>query len=478
MATRFPRHFTYRSLEDIALEIERLGLDITLERELEEVFEPVFIGGRKLGNALAFHPMEGCDGTLDGRPGDLTFRRWRRFGAGGAKLIWGEATAVVEEGRGNPRQLYLCERNLQAFAELLSATRKAHREAFGSEADLMVGIQLTHSGRYSCRRPVIACHHPYLDTITRLNKNGRGSIPPDYPLVSDDELATLEDAFVRAAELAARAGFDFIDIKQCHTYLPGELLGAKNRPGKYGGSFRNRTRFIRNVLTKISDTLGGKVILASRINAYDGVPYRRDPESGIGVPVPLSLPYHYGFGVDENDPFREDLSEPIELVRLMKNLGVRMVNVSLGSPYFNPHIGRPYERPSEGSYIAPEHPLIGVDRHFRITGAIREALPDMAIVGTGYSWLQGFLLPAAEANLRRKRVTIVGIGRAALAYPDMVRDALRGGTIDTKRVCITASFCTDLMKAKDTERGQYPTGCVPRDKLYAELYKEYLRKRT
>ena len=98
-------YFKFRSLDDIRTECERLGLDLRFSDDLCPLFRPVAIGPLRAGNALCIQPMEGCDGTLDGRPDELTFRRYRRFGAGGAKLIWGEAAAVVDEGRANPRQL-------------------------------------------------------------------------------------------------------------------------------------------------------------------------------------------------------------------------------------------------------------------------------------------------------------------------------------------------------------------------------------
>ncbi len=466
------RYFKYKSLDDIRKEVERLHLDITFDENLDYIFKPVNIGDRVVGNAFAIHPMEGCDGSLDGKPEELTFRRWHRFAGGGAKLIWGEATAVVQEGRANPRQLCLNEKNLFAFEKLLSSSRAIHRERFGTDGDLLVGLQFTHSGRWSYQKPLIASHHPNIDAVTFTDAAKTKVVDADYPIVSDDYLEQLEDKFVDAAKLASKIGFDFIDIKQCHTYLLNELLSARIRVGKYGGSFENRTRFIRNVLLKINSELKDKIIIASRVNVFDGIPFMRDPKTGIGVPRKYDIPYRFGFGVDEMNPLDADLNEPIQLIAMMYDHGVRLFNISMGSPYFNPHIGRPYERPSEGSYFSPEHPLIGVECHFKLTEQIRSAFPDAVIVGTGYSWLQKYFINAAESNVKRKRVSIVGVGRAALAYPDFATDAFERGSLDSKRVCLTVSYCTDLMRSKKNELGQYPTGCVPRDDEYAEVYKE------
>lgn len=471
------KFFNYKSVNDIRNNVKELGLDIAFEEKLEEVFKPVKIGNRTIGNAMGIHPMEGCDGTLDGKPGELTFRRWRRFGEGGAKLIWGEATAVVPEGLANPRQLLMSEKNLPELERLLKETRSAHRTIYGNDGDLLVGLQLTHSGRYSYRRPLIVYHHPQVDSVTYVDKSRGITVSKDNPVLTDDELDRLQDAFLLAARRACKLGFDFIDIKQCHTYLLNELLGARIRGGKYGGSFENRTRFIRDVLARIRDELGNKVMIASRFNAFDGVPFRKDPVSGKGEPIPFETPYPYSFGVDQQNPLNEDLAEPLKLVRLLGEHGVVMVNVSMGSPYYNMHYGRPFERTPDDGYYPLEHPLVGVARHFRITGAIQQAFPELVVVGTGYSWLRQFLLNAGEANIRRKRVTIVATGRGAIAYPDYAKDARETGALKSSKVCLAISYCTNLMRSKNNELGQYPTGCVPRDEVYAPIYKEVLAKK-
>lgn len=471
------RYFEYKTLEGLREGARKLGADVQFEDTLEAVFRPVKVGNRTIGNSMGIHPMEGCDGTLDGKPDELTVRRWRRFGEGGAKLIWGEATAVVPEGLANPRQLLINEENLASLANLVKVARTAHRQKFGSTDDLLVGLQLTHSGRYSYRRPLIAYRHPQADQATWLDKAKGIRIPPDYPVLSDDDLERLEDAYVAAARRAFAAGFDFIDLKQCHTYLLNELLGARTRPGKYGGDFEGRTRFIRNTLGKIRAELGNDVLIASRMNAFDGVPFAKDPASGMGVPIPYETPYRCSFGVNADDPLTEDLTEPIALIRLMRTFGVCMINVSMGSPYYNMHYGRPFERSPDDGYISPEHPLIGVARHFRITGAIQEAFPDLAVVGTGYSWLRQFLLHAAEWNIRHKRVSIVATGRGAIAYPDYATDAQETGALKHSNVCLAISYCTNLMRAKNNELGQYPAGCVPRDEIYTAVYKELLESR-
>ncbi len=471
------KYFKYPTLQALREDIQARGLGIYLEEKIDKILQPVKIKGRHAGNALGIQPMEGCDGDLEGTPGPLTFRRWERFGHGGAKLIWGEATAISRESRANPRQLLINEKNLPHFANLLIRTRKAHKEIYGTTDDLIIGLQVTHSGRYSYQRPIIAYHHPQVDSLTYVHKQTKSILPKDYPLVSDDYLERLEDEFVATALLIEKVGFDFVDIKQCHTYLLSELLGARTRPGKYGGSFENRTRLIRNILGKVRQVVGSDFIIASRINAYDGIPYRQNESTGIGEPMKYEIPYRYSFGVDPTNPLRENLTEVKEFIRLMVTGGISLLNISMGSPYYSMHIGRPYEKAPLDGYESPEHPLEGVERHFRITGELQKSFPDVPMIGTGYSWLQRYLINAAEANVRKGLVSIASVGRGAIAYPDFVKDLIEHGEMKRAKVCLAVSYCTNLMRSKHNEFGQFETGCVPRDPIYAEIYKETLKEK-
>lgn len=458
------RFFKYKSVADLAADNARLGLDLRFSDDLAPLFTPLSIGPRTAGNRWCIHPMEGCDGEPDGRPGELTFRRYVRFGAGGAKVIWGEACAVTDDGRMNPRQIWLNDATLGDFTKMVADCRAAHRAANGDDSDLLFGLQLTHSGRYSYRRPLVACPDPLLV--------GRYKVTADTPLMTDDDLARLVDDYVTAAKLAVRAGFDFLDVKQCHRYLLSELLGARNRPGRYGGSYENRTRLAREIFQAVKAAVPANVVLATRMNGFDGVPFHKT-ENGDGAPDAFTTPVVNGWGLNPDDPLTPDLTEVVRWTREMRDIGVSLVNVALGNPYAQPHFGRPFEYPPPDGYESPEHPLVGVDRHFQIAGAIQAANPGLAVVGTGYSYLQEFLPQAGAANVRDGRISLVGVGRASLAQPDWVRQLLDHGRLDRKRVCRTFSYCTALMRAKDHPLGQYPTGCPPFDKeAYGDVWKE------
>jgi 2,4-dienoyl-CoA reductase-like NADH-dependent reductase (Old Yellow Enzyme family) len=466
------RYFKFHSLDDLEAESRRLQLDLRFSSDFGPLFQPVTIGPLRAGNGLCIQPMEGCDGTLDGRPDDLTFRRYQRFGAGGAKLIWGEATAVMEEARANSRQLLLNEQTAPSLERLLVECRRAHCQGYGSDGDLVVGLQLTHSGRYSYRRPLLAFHDPILDPRTIADKATGRSIGADYPVLDDDALRRLPDHYVSAARLAHRVGFQFVDIKQCHRYLLSELLAAKTRPGPYGGSLENRTRLARDIIQAIRAEVPG-LVLASRLNVYDGIPFRKPSGSDEGEPCPWEAPVRSGWGTCDANPLEPDLTEPLWWIGEMMRLGVSLINVSMGNPYATPHLVRPFEYPPPDGYETPEHPLRGVDRHFRLTAAIQQKFPPLCLVGSGYSYLQEFLFHAGAANVRDGRTTLVGVGRAALPQPDFARQLQSEGRLDRKRICRTFSYCTALMRAKHNELGQFATGCPPFDKqVYGPIWEQ------
>ena len=435
------QRFHIKNLEQLRADISQGGLSIPVSEDLSILGEKLDIGRRTAPNRFAVQPMEGFDSTVDGAPGPLSFRRYTRYARGGFGLIWMEATAVLNEARSNPGQLYLHKSNVDVFRDLVSATRKAAKDTLGH--DIVIVIQLTHSGRYSkptgIPRPIIAHHNPILDPLHKL--------PPDYPLVTDDYLDRLQDMYVEAARLAAEAGVDGVDIKSCHRYLVSELHASFTREGRYGGSFENRTRLLRETLIRIREAVPG-VFITTRMNAYD------------------AMPKPYGFGTDSRDGQQPDLSEPIELVKRLKTIGIPLLNVTIGNPYFNPHYGRPYDFPISGMAPPDEHPLAGFGRFMAITRSIQMAFPDLPLVGSGYSWLRQFMPNVAAATIRTGGATLLGIGRGAFAYPDAVRDILERGAMDPAKCCVACSACTQIMR----DGGM--TGCVVRDsEIYGPQYR-------
>jgi 2,4-dienoyl-CoA reductase-like NADH-dependent reductase (Old Yellow Enzyme family) len=428
---------------------------------------PIHRAAFKIGNRIAVQPMEGWDGTRDGNPTENTLRRWRHFGRSGGKLIWGgEAVAVTEEGRANPNQLLIAAHTEKGLASLRAALIEEHRLTTGSDVGLVVGLQLTHSGRF-CRprrhdraEPRIAYHHPILDK--------RVGLSDESPLVSDSDIDSIVDNFCTAAARAQKLGFDFVDIKHCHGYLGHELLGAKTRDGRYGGRFENRTGFLRNLVTGIRGSAPG-LELGVRISAFDMIPFRHDSvhsegKHRPGVPESFEdiLPYRYGFGVNPQDPLEIDLTETFELLSLLERLEISLVNITGGSPYYNPHIQRPALYPPSDGYAPPEDPLVGVARQMEVTRCLKQKFPNLIFVGSAYSYLQDFLPNVAQAAVRMGWVDSVGLGRMVLAYPELLWDAIEGRPLDRKRICRTFSDCTTA------PRNGLPSGCYPLDSYYRD----------
>ncbi len=434
--------FNFADAAALLDEARRLHIEIPFSVDTTVLCTPLDIAGRRLPNRLIVHPLEGCDAGEHGQPGELTFRRYGRFAAGGSGLIWFEATAVVPEGRANPHQLQLTAASLAEFQRLVESTRRAARESLGH--NVLCILQLTHAGRYArpdrTPRPITAQHNPVLDA--------RQSLPPDYPLITDTELDRLQDAYVRAAALAAQAGFDGVDIKACHGYLVSELLAAHTRSdSRYGGTFENRARFLLEVIRRVREACPG-LMVTSRISAHDG------------------LPYPFGFGADPERPGAEDLAEAVALVRSLEQRGCPLLSVSIGNPYYQPHWGRPFDRPVAGMDMPDEHPLVGIARLLRMTAVLQQAVPRLPIVGTGYSWLRQFFPHVGAAMVQAGKTALIGVGRLALAYPDYAADLLRRGGLDPAKVCDACSGCSQIMR--DGGRA----GCVRRDsELYAAEYR-------
>ena len=447
-----------RSAEAFARRLAELGIDLPFDTEPQAgsdspLAQPLETRSGRVGNRFAILPMEGWDGTPEGLPTDLVRRRWRRFGQSGAKLIWGgEAVAVRRDGRANPKQLVSCEESTEALASLRTELVNSHAERFGRTDDLVVGLQLTHSGRFANPQgqphPRIAYRHPVLDS--------RVGVVSDEAILRDDELDALVEDFVAAAVRAGQAGFGFVDIKHCHGYLGHELLSALNRPGRYGGGLEGRMLFLRSVVAGIraqAPNLGVGV----RLSVFDFLPFSPG-EGAVGAPE-SAWPGMFCFGADASG-LATDLSEVHEFLQAIESLGIELVCTTAGSPYYNPHIQRPALFPPSDGYRPPEDPLVGVARQIRVTRELRSQHPGLIFVGSGYSYLQEWLAPVAGAVVRRGYADFVGLGRMALSYPELPADVLAGRELKGKAFCRTFSDCTTA------PRNGLVSGCYPIDPFY------------
>lgn len=435
--------------ESFTAHLRSLGLDLSVDEIVEPggaLAQPLLIrdgsaGELRVTNRLAILPMEGWDGTQDGRATELVERRWRRFAEGGAGLVWAEATAVCHEGRANPHQLLINHETVGQLANLRGLFRN----------DQVVGLQLTHSGRYSrpdgAPAPRTAYRHPLLDAPSGAS---------DASVLTDGELDDIVALFVDRAVLAREAGFDFVDIKACHGYLGHELLSAVDRPGRYGGSFANRSSFMRSIIEGVRSA-ASDLVIGVRLSVFDSVPYVPG-DDGRGVPV-TDEPYRFAFGADSYGR-GIDLREPHALVDMLRSLGVGLLCTTAGSPYYCPHVQRPAYFPPSDGYLPPEDPLVGVARQVAATAALARSTPEMVVVGSGYSYLQEWVPHVAQAVVATGQASMIGLGRMALSYPDLPSDVLAGRPIRRGMLCRTFSDCTTAPRAG------LVSGCYPLDPFY------------
>jgi NADPH2 dehydrogenase len=516
-AIKLVRIPSLKTVDEFRKHVASLGIELPCEDSiaigsaspLTQSIETVTVNGKRIGNRWAVHPMEGWDGTTTGGATEEVRRRWRRFGESGAKLIFGgEAMAIRPDGRANPNQLIIVEQNKKDLAELREILVRAHRERCGTADDLVIGFQLTHSGRF-CKptdktrmEPRVAFRHPILDR--------KFGVTSDAQVFTDSEIEELIQCYIRAAKLAWDVGADFVDIKHCHGYLLHEFLGAHTRPGKFGGSFASRTRILRDIISGIRAS-GNRIEIGVRLSAFDFVPFKpsvvaqasrlcdsipetdgqdaRATKPGPGIPEDFShcLPYRYGFGVNAANPVEYDLTETFQFAELCARLGVKILNLSAGSPYYNPHLQRPAAYPPSDGYQPPEDPLVGVARQINVvrqvaqhvktltrstvkTGTsanastfqrINASTPPPLLVGTAYSYLQEYLPHVAQYVVRNGWTDMIGFGRMVLSYPGILADAVEKGALQTKAICRTFSDCTTA------PRNGMISGCYPLDKYYS-----------
>jgi len=426
--------FRFKSKDELILKARELGYKLPFSFDISPLLNPVVVNGFQIPNRLVVQPMEGYDSSADGSPSHLTKRRYIRYAEGGSGIIWFEAVAVTPEGRSNPNQLWIHKNNVKAFSILVNDLKQA---ALKSGNRPFPVIQLTHSGRYSKpegkAKPLVAAVNPALDIV-------------QPAILTDDDLKEIQDQYVTAAKLAAGSGFDAIDLKACHGYLMVDLLSAKLRENSiYGGSeLLKRFRFMLETVDRIKAEVPN-MLITTRLNISDC--------------------YSGGFGVDENN--RPDFSEPLMLVEELLKKGIKLINISMGSPYFNPHVTRPFDTPVPGMKVPEEHPIEGVMRMINGTSVFQKRFPEIFFVGSAYSYLRRFAPNVGAAVIKNGEASFIGFGRNSFAYPSMPSDLVKKGKADPSKFCITCSGCTRLIS------NLRPGGCVIRDK---EIYGAELKK--
>ncbi len=433
--------FHYKSLDEVLAKARELGVSLPFAEDTRVLAEPVVFDGVTLKNRLGTAPMEGADSLPDGSPSALTQRRYMRDAAGGSAVIWFEAVSIVPEGRSSETQLFIDETNLDAYKALTDKIKAEGLKANGFSPYLV--MQANHSGRYSNPgnkpAPLIAYRHPELEKYRAAG---------DENVVSDDYLKGLEEKFGEAALLAKKAGFDAVDIKSCHGYLLAELTSAYTRRGLYGGSYENRTRLLKNAILAAKAHESESFKVTSRLGIYDG------------------YAYPYGFGVSPGSGLAPDLAEPKRLVReLYSDLGLRVINLTMGNPYATTHVTRPFDM---GKYLPDEHPFSGLARMINGIGEIKRAVPEMTVLASAPTYLREYSDLFTAGAVEKGLCDGMLFGRTAFADPDFADQIIKKGRIDPSKVCLTCGKCGDLIRAHK------PTGCVLRDGgTYMPFYREF-----
>jgi 2,4-dienoyl-CoA reductase-like NADH-dependent reductase (Old Yellow Enzyme family) len=274
---------------------------------LSGLFDPLQIREVTLANRIGVSPM--CQYSCDqGLANDWHFVHLGSRAVGGAALVFTEATAVQAHGRISPQDLGLwSDAHIEPLARIV---RFIHSQRS------VAGIQLAHAGRKaSTARP--------WEGSGKISESEGGwsevvapsalAFAPNYPTPAEitlDGIAEVVLAFGQAAGRAAAAGFRVVEIHAAHGYLLSEFLSplSNRRSDAYGGPFENRTRIVREVVEAIRRHWPERYPLFIRISATDWV------EGGW------------------------DIEQSVELARMLRPLGVDLVDCSSGGNAANAKI--------------------------------------------------------------------------------------------------------------------------------------------
>ncbi len=384
---------------------------VELSPDAMMVFSPYRIGGKAAPNRFVAQAMEANDGEENGKVSARGIERYRRLAHGKWGIVIVEALSISETSLARKNGMILNETNLDSFKRLVEEFKKIN-------PDTLLFFQITHAGQKSgpFSRKVSACPEP----------------PEGFEYLSDAEIESIRTRFADGALLAERAGADGVDFKMCHGYLGAELLRPANtRNDRWGGSFENRTRFLREGIEDIKSRLKGGLILGSRISLYEAV------RGGCGTAAPEELV--------------ENLDEMRQVVRVMKDLGMQYVNVSAGIPGVTSEVTRP-TRPSKFLFL----------QQFRYAKTVKDLETGLAVIGSAYTILGPEAHLVAEENIRKGNVDFVGFGRQIFADPDYPRK-VQEGRIDGVDWCVACSGCSRLMIAQEND------GCIMYDDYYRGL---------
>jgi 2,4-dienoyl-CoA reductase-like NADH-dependent reductase (Old Yellow Enzyme family) len=234
------------------------------------LFDPLEIRGVKFANRVFVSPM--CQySSAEGYANDWHLVHLGSRAVAGAGLILTEATAVLPEGRISPQDLGIWE---DGHLEMLGRIVR-----FIHEQGSIAGMQLAHAGRKASTSRPWEGH----DAVPESEGGWKKVVAPSalkfsdtYPMpraLTMEGIQEVVDAFAAAARRACQAGFRVVEIHAAHGYLIHEFLSplSNKREDDYGGSFENRTRLCREVVTAVRSAWPKDLPLFLRISATDWV---------------------------------------------------------------------------------------------------------------------------------------------------------------------------------------------------------------
>jgi 2,4-dienoyl-CoA reductase-like NADH-dependent reductase (Old Yellow Enzyme family) len=264
------------------------------------LFEPLQIRDVQFRNRIAVSPM--CQySAVDGLANSWHLVHLGSRAVGGAGLVIAEATSVTPEGRISPEDLGIWS---DAHAEALAPVAR-----FIREQGAVAGIQLAHAGRKASTRRPWEGRGPVDETAGGWRPVLAPSPIPftdSYPIpeeLTTEGIRRLVTAFAEGARRSREAGFQVVEIHAAHGYLLHQFLSplSNRREDRYGGTFENRTRVVREVTGAIRREWPAHLPLLLRISATDWA------EGGW------------------------DVEQSIELARQVQPLGVDLIDCSSGA---------------------------------------------------------------------------------------------------------------------------------------------------
>jgi len=312
---------------------------------LVDLLDPLKVKGLTLKNRIVMPPMQTSLATVEGAVTDSLVEHYvRRSKALGLLIV--EHCYVSREGRLSKNQLGIYNDNLVGGLEKLSS--RIH--ATGTP----VVIQINHAGR-----------------TTSMEITGMKPVAPspseNARELRTEEIEALVDAFAIAAERAMRAGFDGVEIHGAHGFLLNQFFSplANRRKDKYGGSLENRMRFPLEVVEKVKEKVGGRLLL-------------------------------YRLGSDDLDPAGVKIEDSKKFAVKLEEAGVDIIDVSGGLCG-----SRPAQLQGRQGYFIPQAQKI-------------KKVVDTPIIGVG-----GITQPEyANKVIQEEKVDLVAVGRALLEDPD------------------------------------------------------------